>query len=171
MFVAVWPTESVLSVLSGATLTSRTPELRWVPPTNWHVTLAFLGFVPDDEHHELVAALRSITPSASPCIATLGPETLVLGGHVLCVPVSGLDELARAVREYSAPFSRSADRDESFVGHLTLGRARRGRAVPHVVTGVAISTAWSVTEFRLVSSTTGPRGAEYSPTAFVRLDG
>jgi len=171
LFAGVWPTEPVLSALSDAGPWSSTPELRWVPPENWHVTLAFLGSVPDDEHDELVSALRSIGPSASPCTAMLGPETSVLGAHVLCVPVTGLDELASAVRRSTAPFNRSPDRDEPFVGHLTLARARRGRSVPRALIGVQVSSPWPVSEIRLVSSTTGARGAQYSPTAFVALDG
>jgi 2'-5' RNA ligase len=171
LFAGVWPTEPVLSVLAEARPWSATPDLRWVRPENWHVTLAFLGSVPDDEHDELVSALRSIGPLASRCTATLGPETSVLGTRVLCVPVTGLDELASAVRESTAPFNRSPEGDEPFVGHLTLARARRGRSVPRVLTGLHVSSAWPVSEIRLVSSTTGAQGPEYSPTAFVALDG
>jgi 2'-5' RNA ligase len=171
LFVAVWPAEPVLRILSGARPTEATPGLRWIPPVNWHVTLAFLGDVPDDEHDQLVGALRSIGASMPPCTATLGPETSVLGSQVLCVPVSGLDELAGTVRACTAPFNRSSDREEAFFGHLTLARTRRGRAIPRVATAVPICSAWPVSEIQLVSSTAGRQGAEYSPVALVALDG
>jgi 2'-5' RNA ligase len=171
LFVAAWPAESALGALADVRPITETPDLRWVPPVNWHVTLAFLGSVPDDEHDELVEALRSIGRLAPPCAAILGPETTVLGTRVLCVPVGGLGELALMVRECTAPFNRSKDREESFVGHLTLARANRGRSVPLVATGVPVSSVWPVTEIRLVSSTTRPDGAEYSQTALVALDG
>ncbi len=171
LFVAVWPAEPVRRALSGARPTAATPDLRWVPPVNWHVTLAFLGDVPDDEHDELVEALRSIGASMPPCTAILGPETSVLGSQVLCVPVTGLDELASTVRACTAPFNRSSDRVEAFLGHLTLARTRRGRSVPRVATGVPICSAWPVSEIQLVSSTAGRQGAEYSPVALVSLDG
>lgn len=171
LFAAAWPIDRALSVLSAAQPVAPTTELRWVPPANWHVTLAFLGSVPDEDHDELVEALRSVGGSVPPCTATLGPETSVLGARVLCVPVTGLDGLADKVRECTAPFNRSSDRAEPFLGHLTLARARRGRAVPRFATGVPIASTWPVREVRLVSSTTGPRGAEYSQIALVTLEG
>lgn len=133
--------------------------------------LAFLGPVPDDEHGDLVGGLRSVGAAESPRTAVLGPATSVLGPKVLCVPVSGLDQLAGAVRGATARFNRSPDRDEPFVGHLTLARARRGRPVPRAGIGVAVSSAWTVLEIRLVSSATGRSGTKYTPTAFVPLEG
>jgi 2'-5' RNA ligase len=171
LFVAAWPAEPVLSILSGARPTVPTPGLRWVPPVKMHVTLAFLGDVPDDEHDQLAKALRSIGAATPHCTAVLGPETSVLGSRVLCVPVTGLDHLAATVRSSTAPFNRSSDREEAFFGHLTLARTRRGRSVPPVATGVSVCSAWPVSEIRLVSSTVGREGAEYSPMALVTLDG
>jgi RNA 2',3'-cyclic 3'-phosphodiesterase len=171
LFVAVWPTERVRSALSAARSRASTTELRWIPPANWHVTLAFLGSVPDDEHADLVEALRSVGRLAPPCTASLGPETAVLGTRVLCVGVAGLDGLAHTVRECTAPFNRSPDRAEPFFGHLTLARARRGRPVPRVATGEPTASAWPVSQFELVSSTTRPQGAEYSQVALITLDG
>ena len=171
LFVAAWPAEPVLRVLAGARPTEPTPDLRWVPPANWHVTLVFLGDVPDDEHDRLVEALRSVGATTPHCTAVLGPETSVLGSRVLCVPVTGLDRLAATVRSSTAPFNRSSDSEEAFFGHLTLARARRERSVPPAATGVSMCSAWPVSEIRLVSSAMGRQGAEYSPVALVTLDG
>ena len=126
LFVAAWPAESALGALADVRPITETPDLRWVPPVNWHVTLAFLGSVPDDEHDELVEALRSIGRSAPRCAAILGPETSVLGTRVLCVPVGGLGELALMVRECTAPFNRpvgSSGRDRR-AGRLGMARDR-----------------------------------------------
>lgn len=171
LFVAVWPVEPATSALSEVSLSSATADLRWVPSSMRHVTLAFLGSVPDEEHEELVEALRSVGTGLAPSTAVLGPTTSVLGTRVLCVPVSGLDELASAVRMSTARFNRSPDRDEPFVGHLTLARARRGRPIPSARIGVPVSSAWPVSEIRLMSSETGRKGTEYTPTALVPLEG
>jgi 2'-5' RNA ligase len=171
LFVAAWPTDEVLSALAGAVRRSASPGLRWVPPAKWHVTLAFLGSVPDEEHEEIAAVLRSLGPATPPCVATLGPVTSVLGSSVLCVQVTGLDELASSIRRSTEPFGRPAERGPSFVGHLTLARARPGRSVPGAVAGVPVRSAWRVTEIRLVSSITEPDGARYAPTAVVALGG
>jgi 2'-5' RNA ligase len=96
---------------------------------------------------------------------------VALGGRLLYVPVSGLGELAHAVREATRPFNRSPDRDEPFLGHLTLARVRRGRRIPRTAVGIPLSSPWPVREFRLVSSTTGADGAQYMPVAHVTLKG
>jgi RNA 2',3'-cyclic 3'-phosphodiesterase len=171
LFVAVWPTEKVLRDLSDVMAASTiTPELRWVQRRDCHVTLAFLGSVPDDEHDQLTEVLQGIATSGLRCTAVLGPETSLLGPRVLQVPVTGLDDLADAVGRCTAPFNRSKDHARLFVGHLTLARARKGRPIPATATGLAVSSAWPVSEIRLVSSTGGPQGPRYTPTAFVALD-
>jgi 2'-5' RNA ligase len=157
-----------------------TADLRWVRPENWHVTLAFLGSVPDDELDALAAELRSIQSQGLRCAASLGPHTSTMGRSVLCLPTTGLDELAGAVRESTGPFSRAPDRDRPFAGHLTLARARRGRAVPDHAVGLPVSAGgidgpvsmtWPVSEVRLVVSEEGRRGPEYSPLVLVALVG
>ena len=180
LFVAVWPTDQVRDRLAGAIEAQVIAELRWVRPENWHVTLAFLGFVPDDELDALVASLRSIQSQALRCAAALGTHTSTMGRSVLCLPTTGLDELAGVVRDSTAPFNRSDYRDRPFAGHLTLARARRGRAVPGLAVGfpvsalgigVPVSMTWPVSEVRLVSSEEGRQGTEYSPLALVALAG
>lgn len=180
LFVAVWPTDQVRDRLAEAIEALLTDELRWVKPENWHVTLAFLGSVPDDELDALVAVLRSIQAQALRCDAALGTHTSTIGRSVLCLPTSGLDELAGAVRESTGPFSRAPDRDRPFAGHLTLARTRRGRAVPGLAVGrpisalgigAPVSMTWPVSEVRLVASEEGREGTEYSPQAFVALAG
>jgi RNA 2',3'-cyclic 3'-phosphodiesterase len=178
LFVAVWPTDLVRDRIAGTIETQSTDQLRWVKPENWHVTLAFLGSVPDDELDALVAGLRSIQSQALRCAAALGTHTSTMGRSVLCLPTTGLDELAGAVRESTEPFSRAPDRDRPFAGHLTLARARRGRAVPDLAVGqpvsgpdigAPVSMTWPVSEVRLVASEEGRQGTEYSPQAVVAL--
>jgi 2'-5' RNA ligase len=134
------------------------------------VTLSFLGSVPDSEVDALVGGLRSVTEPADPVEATLGPGTTRLGRGVLCVPVSGLEELAAAVHVATAATDRSSESEERFVGHLTLARARRGGSIPRQLIGLAVSATWQVDEIRLVSSTTRQEGPHYEPLARFALE-
>jgi 2'-5' RNA ligase len=151
LFVAVWPTDQVRDRLAGAIAAQETADLRWVKPENWHVTLAFLGSVPDDELDALAADLRSIQSQGLRCAASLGTHTATMGRSVLCLPTTGLD--ARARRSRAVP------------DHAV------GLAVSTVGSGVAVSMTWLVSEVRLVVSEEGRQGTEYSPLAFVALAG
>ncbi|HEX5812494.1 MAG TPA: 2'-5' RNA ligase family protein, partial [Pseudonocardia sp.] len=49
-FVALVPAAAVLDELAAAVAPVRAahPDLRWTPPAQWHLTLAFLGEVDGD---------------------------------------------------------------------------------------------------------------------------
>jgi len=169
VFVAAWPDETELRALSGQLAQPLSSELRWVRPQDWHVTLAFLGSVPDDDLSGLVEALRSVGPSFLPATANLGPRTEILGRAVLCVPVSGLDDIASSVRETTGPFNRSSDWGRQFFGHLTLARSIGRRRIPRVAAGDSIAGAWGVSEVRLVSSEVTSQGSRYTVREVVAL--
>jgi 2'-5' RNA ligase len=169
LFVAVWPDQRAVAALAAIEPDRPSAGLRWVPAQNWHVTLAFLGSVPDHRCEDVAAALRSVGPSAVPT-ATLGPTTRLLGRGVLCIPVAGLGELASAVRAVTDPFLPEERReDRPFVGHLTLARAARGRSIHRRAAGVAISVAWPVRDIRLMVSTSTAGGSRYDPKEIVPL--
>ena len=72
---------------------------------------------------------RDRQTTSGPAHAIMGPATATLGRGILCLPVDGLDEMARVVR--ASPLGRYVRPEElPFNGHLTLARARRGRRVP-----------------------------------------
>jgi 2'-5' RNA ligase len=171
LFVAAWPPEEVIGTIAGAILGRTALGPRWVDMSKWHVTLAFLGSVPDDDLGDLIEAVARTAATSPPCSAELGPSTTTLGRSVLCVPVEGLADLARVVRHATASFNHSSDRDRSFTGHLTLARAPRRVSIPPTLQGIAVWARWPVEEIALVSSKTLPDGARYSTVAKVRLEG
>lgn len=171
LFVGVWPDTSTLQALSGLRPPEGIPGLRWVPAADWHVTLSFLGSVPDDEVADVTEVLAAVAASSAPVIARVGPATQLLGRAILCVPVIGLEELAETVLGVTAPFSRSPDRDRPFFGHLTVARASRRRVIPPTAVGRAVSACWTVDAFRLVRSVTGPGGSVYETQALLTLGG
>jgi len=171
LFVAAWPTDTVVRLLGELRTSLEESGLRWVRPEHWHVTLAFLGSVPDQELDALTAALGAAAASEHPVTAVLGPATTALGRGVLCVPVDGLDALAITVGAASAPFGRAEDGETGpFTGHLTLARARRGRVPAHLL-GSPANASWRVEELALVSSVTGREGPRYTTEARFTLGG
>src|SRR5688500_234766 len=91
LFVAVWPPEDVVADLTALHRKDQR-GVRFVPPENWHVTLRFLG---DADAREVSAALdHAVLP---PARARIGPGVDVLSDRALVVPVTGLDDVARAV--------------------------------------------------------------------------
>lgn len=156
VFVSVRPPPSVRAVLEGLPR-PEVPALRWVPPEQWHVTLRFLGRA---EPAEVLAALSS---AALPQVdAQLGPRAMRLGRGVLVLPVSGLDDLAVAVRAATAGIGDPPDFAE-FAGHLTLARFRGGstdrRAGVGDAIGLACTARFPVVEVEVVSSVTAATGA------------
>lgn len=109
MFVAVWPDGPTRERLASLDRRDR-PGLRAVRPEAWHVTLRFLGEVDPDLVPAIVDGLGVAARGvAGPVRAHLGPATRWVGaGHVLLVPVGGLDQAAAAVRSATLPGARRA---------------------------------------------------------------
>ena len=162
LFVGVWPPPEVVAVLSALERPSL-DALRWTSPERWHVTVAFLGGVPDARVGEVQAALAAVAASATaPPEARLGPSTRRVGRSLLWVPVEGLEGLAGEVRRALGALLADAGLDEPFQGHLTLARARRRHVVPASLAGVPIDASWLAREVRLVRSELGRSGARYT---------
>jgi 2'-5' RNA ligase len=154
LFVAVWPddpTRAALAQLPGP----EEIDVRRVPRANWHVTLRFVG---EADPNQLLAALDGTElPAAT---ARLGPVVETLGSH-LVVPVSGVDELAGAVREATAGVGERNERP--FRGHLTLARTKR--SARSTLVGHPIAAEFTVIEVAVVASTLDPGGARYETIA------
>lgn len=152
--MAVWPPAQVAAALGEIPLQG----LRRVPVARLHVTLRFLGSMEVAEVPELVAALRSHVVVENPVMASLGAVTETFGRQVLHVPVHGLGTVAAVARSACTGFGEPAE-DRRFVGHLTLGRSRRGgpdlRAVAGTPVPAPAQEPWPVEEVTLVSSAGG----------------
>jgi 2'-5' RNA ligase len=173
MFVAVWPDDTTVQRLSALELSSAS-SLSAVRAGQWHITLRFLGDVADDLVPALIDGLgraaRGVTP---PVRCTIGPATAWFSGaRVLQIPVTGLDQMAAAVREATVPTVPDSG-EPPFVGHLTVGRVR-GRHRPEpatqaAVAGMVITAEFAVPDLLLVGSELSPEGPRYSTLARLTL--
>lgn len=164
-------------------------EDKWVAAENLHVTVKFIGAVPECD----VAAIRRVLEGAC---APVSPFTMRLDGF-RAVPNlrratmlwgvfdDGTDESVRVagvVDGALAPLDIPED-DRRFVPHVTLVRARKPRPVPEDAFDAASSELAltqaascpaefvSVTSLTLYSSTLGPSGPTYEPLASIPLLG
>jgi 2'-5' RNA ligase len=171
LFVAVDPPEAALEELAEvvAGLAVNAAGARVTARPLWHVTLAFIGEVPDDRLPVAAAALDGAVRDA----AALGqpPPTLRIAGGgrfgrgkftILWAGIEGdLRPLRRVVtRQLKA--ARLPFDDKRFHPHLTL--ARPGDRLPAVDLARDLATLagyqgpqWTVEGIRLVRSYLGPR--------------
>jgi RNA 2',3'-cyclic 3'-phosphodiesterase len=157
LFIAVRPPEAVLDAVA-ALPRPEAPGVRWVSPSQWHVTVRFFGEAPLEPVVEALGGLPARMAGSDPVEAVVGPAVSRLGRHVLCLPVAGLDGLAGAVRDLTAGFGQPPD-PRPFAGHLTLARLQRRVACG--LAGQRFAARFPVNDVELVRSTLGRGGATH----------
>ncbi len=164
LFVAVRPSTEAADVLDRLPRPVA-PRVRWLPRSQWHVTLRFLG---DADPGEAAAALGAVPwGEVAPVDVMLGPATALLGGAVVMVPAAGGDDLAARVAMATGHVGQLSGgqppEDRPFVGHLTLGRFRD--EPPPGAIGSPVSISFRADEVLLVASRTLPEGAVHEVVA------
>lgn len=167
LFVAVWPTPSVVAALASLDR-PELPGVRWTAREHWHVTLRFIGTVLDEAAGDVAAALAAV--AQGPVDASLGPSVRLLGREVVCVPVHGLAPLADAVRTATGAFGAPPER-RPFKGHVTLARLRGRVRVPSPPLGQPIDAHWPAGEIHLVESHLSSIGPRYETLSTHALEG
>lgn len=162
LFVAVRPPGPVVDQLLRLDRADQ-PGVRWVPPSQWHVTLRFLG---EAELEDAISAVERLDVARAgiddPVVAAVGPRVSRLGRSVRCLPVAGLDPLAAVVRAATAGIGDPPD-PRPFAGHLTLARLRDRAACG--LAGERLSARFEVHEVELVRSVLGSSGATHEVVA------
>ena len=173
LFVAVEVAQPVIDSVGAAIgeLRDIAPDLRWVEPDKYHLTLVFLGSV----EAELVPAVRDAVTAA--CVLA-EPFSLALTGRVgtfrsgvLWAELAespALGSLASALTTAVGGVVPLRDRDRPYSAHLTLARAPRGGRIPRALGDATVPAGvWSVDRVVLMESKLSPKGARYSvDTAF-----
>jgi RNA 2',3'-cyclic 3'-phosphodiesterase len=158
LFFALWPTDAQRRAIERATAdVAERAGGRKIPAENFHITLIFLGSVPQDRFDDVVSAATEVV--ARPFEVILDRLESWRRSGVLCLIAQAPAELealrSRLVASLSA---RQFTLEEGpFQPHVTLVR-RLPRSAPGEAFG---PIRWQVDEFVLVESTAGPQGSHY----------
>jgi 2'-5' RNA ligase len=165
LFFALWPDPGTLAAsLERLRALTRGSEGRPQRPDQLHLTLEFLGNVPEDRLAAVLEAGAEASRNLQPFEVVFDrlehwrrPQVLCLTAEVTPPPLAALVEslrvglVARGFQTEQRPFK----------AHLTL--ARKVRRAP---TDPAFEPlAWPAHEFSLVESTTDPAGSRYERLA------
>jgi 2'-5' RNA ligase len=181
LFVAV-PLPSELTDRAAALLPAALPAIKPVRAELMHITLAFLGWTPDEQLGDVVASARSAATGqpafdlsfagAGRFPATGRPRVVWLG---IGEGQSGLGTLATRVAAELRRRDLKFD-DRPFAPHLTLARVRDDASGPEARTIAAAVESLVVPELRarvdhiaVMESTLSPKGPRYTARAEVPL--
>ena len=172
LFVAVLPPDEVLDDLEAHVEPRRDagPEIRWTDRHQWHVTLAFLGAVPEARVEPLTDALAEAAARRDPLVLRLAGAGAFPGPDAARVLWAGVEQLrgdfgaaAAGIRRRASAAGASPD-GTRFRPHVTLGRFHRPTEATRWIRALDAweSPAWQVGAFALVESHLG-QGRERRP--------
>jgi 2'-5' RNA ligase len=148
LFVALEPPDAAVEDLDDFLEARRdaTSDLRWTPPRQWHLTLAFMAAAPERVVDELVDRLAEAAARFAPLRLARVLWAGLAGGE-------GLAPLARAVRSACAVVGAAPD-GGPFRAHLTLARMPRPRDATRWVRVLETyaGPSWTAREVALVAS-------------------
>lgn len=155
-------------------------DVRWVGPDNLHLTLQFLGAVPEARVDDVKAAIATVAKGAEVLHLELRGAGAFPHGRkprVLWAGLSGdvgrLAALATDIGGALAPLGFPPE-TRPFSPHITLGRSRDPRGAPRLAAAVAGTSdasgaSWRATEVELVQSHLSPAGSRYETIARAAL--
>jgi 2'-5' RNA ligase len=172
-FIAVDLDPQVIERIGAAILElkPRLPGVRWIPPTNFHLTLKFLAAIREEQVDAIHAALAAQLQPFSRCAINakgLGVFPDSRRPRILWVGVESakLALLAAQIETALTPLG-FAPEARGFKAHLTIGRWREPGRISREL--VAVLERWRGVEFgqsqidtvNLFQSVLKPEGAEY----------
>ncbi len=176
LFVAIDLTPEIRTALAALIdeLQPLTSVVRWVKPEGMHVTLKFIGEVPEGKQEAIRACLEQVH-TATPVeieVRDVGFFPNQRQPRVFWVGIAATPNLAElAAQVETALAALGIPREKrAFVPHLTLGRIRpapeAARGLGQLREKMATLAARSfghltATEFHLYQSKLSPKGAEY----------
>ncbi len=174
LFTAIELPESIREMLMEAVrpLKAACPDASWVRAENLHVTLKFLGEVPESQVKEVCDSLERVSVTGTARVAVGGLEFFPPRGpvRVIVLGLNGEVELIhRIFREVDRTTADIGFLSESrpFVPHITLARARRTihgsarKTLPPLLRWAGSPPTFDVTSFSLIESKLGSGGPQY----------
>ena len=179
LFVAIPIPEAVRSELAGVQNELRPlaapRDVRWTPPAQLHLTLKFLGSVPEERLDTVKKSLAGACAGASPFWLRAQGIGFFPGLRATRVIWAGFHDdlnalpgLQSKVEESLAPFAENV-RSEKFLPHATLGRFQKYRLykteklLPRALAFAdRVFGEWQVEGVSLFRSELSPEGARHS---------
>ena len=149
--------------------------VKWVEPGAMHLTLKFLGEIPDTAVAQVKGVLERVSSGRSPFILRLrGTGTFPPGGRrnarVLWVGSADEPQLLDLQADLESGLEEQGfpREDRPFHPHLTLGRVKTPEGLERALRGLERHArdeigAMSVARLTLFQSVLGPGGPEYAP--------
>jgi 2'-5' RNA ligase len=156
--------------------TGGSEAVRWVDPANVHLTLQFLGAVPEERldavRGAVVAAAAGTPPlrlEVAGAVAFPGPRRPRVIASGVQGDLAGLSALVASLGRGLGPLGYPPE-ERPFRPHLTHGRVREGRPPRGLGEALAAAAAgppvaWVADEVVLVRSQLAPGGSRYEPLA------
>lgn len=180
-FIAVEFAPSIVHPISSAIdkLRARIDGIRWVSPINFHLTLKFLGDIPESQVDDLFTVLAPQIRPFPRCTINakgLGVFPDVKRPRILWVGLTGdeLVDMARRIDAGLAPLGFAPEK-RGFTPHLTIGRWRQNERAPKDLASEL--EKWRATDFGrcqvneviLFQSILRPAGAEHHKLKTIAL--
>ena len=176
LFVAIPLPDSVRTQLSM--LQSGLQGVRWIKPENIHLTLRFIGEVPNDVAGDIDAALSAVAaPGFTLELDGVGNFARGKHPHALWAGIARSDPLMRLQAKIESALARAGLEPEArkFSPHVTIARlrdVRKGRVADWAAAHGAFRTEpFPVGRFVLFSSFLKSEGAVYIEEASYPLAG
>jgi 2'-5' RNA ligase len=165
LFVAVVPPDDVLDDLDEHVEPRREagPEIRWTDRHQWHVTLAFLGAVPEARLDDLTDGLARSAARRDPLVLQLAGAGAFPNPYAARVLWAGVEQVrgdlgavAGGIRHASTSAGASPD-GTRFSAHVTLGRFHRPTEATRWIRALEAweGPAWRALHLALVESHLG----------------
>jgi 2'-5' RNA ligase len=184
LFFAIELGDRVLDLLDSQTapLRAEAPDLAWTSREQRHLTLKFLGDVPDDAHARLIEAAERIAARQrrlEMSIGGIGAFPNFRRARVVWIGVEQEPRLELLHHDLEVACEESGFEVEGrpFRPHITLARIRtpldveRARSMARVARSVRVHTTELVERITLFESTLAPSGARYRRVHAATLGG
>jgi len=167
-FIALTIPEEVKAVIGTAIseLKAKNHAVRWVNPAALHMTLKFLGDIPEQTVAAVAADLDKAAAACPPLtlrLAGFGAFPSVKRARVAWVGLEGdmteLKKLAYSIDKMCIAYGVAGER-RPFSGHITLGRLKTPTMVDLAINPV--SGLFNASQVLLYQSVLLPSGAQYN---------
>ncbi|MCE5313430.1 MAG: RNA 2',3'-cyclic phosphodiesterase [Armatimonadota bacterium] len=156
------------------------PDVKWVAPENFHITLKFLGDVREDNMSQVIAALEEAVQGFSAfdlAISGVGAFPNPARARVVWVGSSDgcekMVELASSIDKKLSELGFEKE-EKSFKAHITIGRVKTSRFLRALAEGIGKVDADNlgiqrVSGVALMQSELGREGPTYTPIRVIKL--